>query len=143
MLDASYTQQWCNWSFPPGSGTYNAVPPAGPDLARWNQYGGFGLRAPRLAFVDGTIDPWFDSGYHADAAAEPTFSSDPVLHPALLIPGTGHHWDSYGMRNVAAEPQFIREAHRWEIRTVRRWLREFPKWKPGRGAGSQQGKGRG
>ena len=38
---------------------------------------------------------------------------------------------SYGILDVAAEPQFIRETHYWEIRTVQRWLREFKQWKPG------------
>ena len=50
--------------------------------------------------------------------------ADAVLHPQLLIAGAGHHWESYGIRNVSAEPQFIRNAHLWEIRIVEDWLKE-------------------
>ena len=67
------------------------------------------------------IDPWLDVCYHSnDAPAR--YSSD--LHPELLIPFGGHHWDSYGIGNITAEPQFIQAAHQWEIRTVKRWLQE-------------------
>ncbi|KAK0848206.1 hypothetical protein LTR03_005889 [Friedmanniomyces endolithicus] len=51
--------------------------------------------------------------------------ADAVLHPQLLIAGAGHHWESYGIRNVSAEPQFIRNAHLWEIRIVEDWLKEW------------------
>lgn len=123
MLQADYTQQWCDWAFPPGK--HNAIPPTA-DVARWNAYGGFNLTADRLAFIDGAIDPWLDTCYHSDAA--PPRSSS-AMHPEHLIAGAGHHWDSYGILDVAAEPQFVREAHLWEIRTVRRWLREFKDWR--------------
>lgn len=123
VLNANYTQEWCFWAFPPGR--YNRVP-ATPELQRWNVYGGFDISADRLAFIDGTLDPWIDTCYHSERAP-PRYSSD--LHPSYLIAGAGHHWDSSGILNVGAEPQFIREAHLWEIRTVRRWLRDFPTWK--------------
>ncbi len=123
VLDVNYTQEWCDWAFPPGR--YNAIPPT-PDLSRWNGYGGLNISADRLAFIDGSIDPWLDTSYHTEAAPE-RFSSD--LHPEYLIVGAGHHWDSTGILNVPGEPQFIREAHLWEVRTVRKWLRDFPSWK--------------
>lgn len=67
--------------------------------------------------------------YHSnDAPAR--YSSD--LHPEHLIAGAGHHWDSYGILDVLAEPQFIREAHLWELRTVERWLAAFGGWKKGK-----------
>ncbi len=130
VLDVNYTQQWCDWAFPPG--THNAIPPT-PDVGRWNSYGTYSLReVDRLAFVDGSIDPWIDVCYHSSEPAagdgdDRYYSTD--LHPAYLIPGAGHHWDSSGIRDVAAEPQFIRETHLWEIRTVKKWLRDFPAWK--------------
>ena len=64
-------------------------------------------------------DVWLDLCYHSHQAPR-RFSSD--LHPEYLISGAGHHWDSYGILNVTAEPQFIQQAHLWEIRTVRKWL---------------------
>jgi hypothetical protein len=108
-------------------------------------YGGYDLAADRLALVDGSeysprlddpaptdltqgIDPWLDICVHSKYA-KPRESTD--LRPAYLIAGAGHHWDSYGILDVNAEPDFIREAHKFEIRTVKKWLRTFsPNFKP-------------
>jgi hypothetical protein len=42
-----------------------------------------------------------------------------------LIAGGGHHWDSYGILNLAAEPDYIRAAHDWELGRVKSWLRDW------------------
>lgn len=126
VVQIDYTQQWCKWAFP--KGTYNSIPANGPNLTYYNLYGGFNIQADRLALIDGSSDVWNDLCYHSSKAPSPRISSD--LHPELLINGGGHHWDSYGILDVAAEPQFIREAHYWEIRVVKRWLRTFSSWKP-------------
>lgn len=126
VLQVNYTQQWCEWAFP--KGRFNSIP-AQPDLSRYNHFGGFHLSADRLAFIDGANDVWLDVCYHSNDAPART-SSD--LHPEYLIAGSGHHWDSYGIGDVSAEPQFIREAHLWEIRTVKKWLRGFEAWKAGK-----------
>lgn len=123
VMKADYTQEQCALAFPPG--LHNAIPPA-PDVDGWNAYGGYGLQADRLAFIDGNHDPWLDGCYHSNLAPA-RYSSD--LNPAYLIVDGGHHWDSNGILNVTGEPQFIREAHRWQIRTVRKWLRSFASWK--------------
>ncbi|KAL7626655.1 hypothetical protein AAE478_003429 [Parahypoxylon ruwenzoriense] len=130
VVTTEYEQQWCRWAFPPGSGSYNAIP-AAPDTGAYNSFGGFNLRAARLAFIDGDQDVWNGLCYHSELAPPRAQSSD--LHPELLITGAGHHWDSYGIKHVDAEPQFVREAHNWEIRTVRRWLRDFDEWKGAKG----------
>ncbi|KAK5107937.1 hypothetical protein LTR62_000542 [Meristemomyces frigidus] len=122
-LQVEYTQQWCTWAFPPG--THNAIP-ATPDLEKYNIYGGYNVSAPRLAHIDGAQDVWLDICYHSNDAP-PRYSTNPedaYLHPQLLISGAGHHWDSYGILDVEAEPQFIRNAHLWELRIVEVWLRE-------------------
>ncbi|KAI9686127.1 MAG: hypothetical protein M1820_010679 [Bogoriella megaspora] len=116
VLQADYTQQWCTWAFPPGE--YNSIP-SSPDTTQYTKYGGFNFSADRLAFIDGDQDVWLDLCYHSNNASA-RYSSD--LHPEHLISGGGHHWDSYGIKNVSAEPQFIQNAHYWEIRTVRKWL---------------------
>ncbi|KAF2090941.1 extracelular serine carboxypeptidase-like protein [Saccharata proteae CBS 121410] len=127
VLQIDYTQQWCTWAFP--AGTYNSIPST-PDISgNWNSYGGLNFSTDRLAFIDGNTDVWLDLCYHSNFAPE-RYSSD--LHPELLIAGAGHHWDSYGILDVAAEPQFIRDAHQWEIRTVKKWLRAFPEWLAGK-----------
>ncbi|KAH8195109.1 hypothetical protein TruAng_010729 [Truncatella angustata] len=136
VVDTAYEQQWCEWAFPAGS--HNAIPASGPDVAAYNAFGGFDFRADRLAFIDGDQDVWNDLCFHSDLAAWPRPESTD-LHPQYLITGAGHHWDSYGVLDVEAEPQFIREAHKWEIRTVRKWLDGFADWRsasvPGRAYG--------
>ncbi|TGJ79842.1 hypothetical protein E0Z10_g8926 [Xylaria hypoxylon] len=125
VIDTSYEQQWCTWAFPKGK--YNKVP-SSPDVDTYNSFGDFNFTAERLAFIDGDQDVWNGLCYHSPLAPARRQTSD--LHPELLITGAGHHWDSAGILNVEAEPQFIREAHLWEIRTVKKWLREFDSWKP-------------
>ncbi|KAI1321877.1 extracelular serine carboxypeptidase-like protein [Xylariaceae sp. FL0255] len=125
VVDISYEQQWCKWAFPDGE--YNKVP-ASPNLDAYNGYGDFNFTADRLAFIDGEQDVWNYACYHSPEAGLRQQTSD--LHPEMWITGSGHHWDSYGILDVEAEPQFIREAHLWEIRTVKRWLKDFSSWKP-------------
>jgi hypothetical protein len=43
----------------------------------------------------------------------------------MLITGGGHHWDSYGILNISAEPDFIRAAYQWELRQAMSWLDEW------------------
>lgn len=68
---------------------------------------------------------WNGVDYHSPVAGDryPSINSSGI--DEYLINGAGHHWDSYGILDVMAEPDFIREAHLWEIRTVRRWLDAF------------------
>ena len=113
-LQVPYTQQWCTWAFPPGE--YNSIPDT-PDLEAYNKYGGWNIHAPKLARIDGSVDVWLDLCYHSELAPSPRVG--PLQY---LIAGGGHHWDSYGIKNVSAEPDYIREAHLWEIRTVNRWI---------------------
>ncbi|KAI0175006.1 extracelular serine carboxypeptidase-like protein [Pestalotiopsis sp. NC0098] len=126
VVDTPYEQQWCTWAFPDGE--FNSIPST-PDLDVLNSLGGFDLRADRLAFIDGDQDVWKDLCFNSDLAPQPRPQSTD-LHPHYLITGAGHHWDSYGILDVDAEPQFIREAHKWEIRTVKRWLNGFADWEP-------------
>lgn len=117
VLQASYTQQWCTWAFP--AGEHNSIPTS-PELDYYNVYGGWNIQAPNLALIDGSTDVWLDLCYHSELAPKPRISCDE--YPSYLIAGAGHHWDSYGIKNVSAEPDYIREAHYWEERTVSRFL---------------------
>jgi hypothetical protein len=112
------------WAFP--KGTFNKVP-SSPNLVVYNGFGDFNFTAERLAFIDGDQDVWNGLCYHSPLA--PARKQTLNSQPELLITGAGHHWDSAGILDVEAEPQFIREAHLWEIRTVKKWLREFDSWK--------------
>ncbi|CEJ91941.1 hypothetical protein VHEMI07623 [[Torrubiella] hemipterigena] len=128
VLQADYTQQWCNWAFPEGE--YNSIP-SKPDISQWNDYGGYSVEADRLAHIDGEQDVWVNVCYHSPHAPKrrTTNARDAFLNPHYLITGAGHHWDSYALPNLEDEPQFIREAHKWEIRVVKRWLADFAKRK--------------
>ncbi|KAI0435247.1 extracelular serine carboxypeptidase-like protein [Xylaria sp. FL1042] len=133
VVDISYEQQWCRWAFPEGE--YNKIQ-SSPDIDVYNSFGDFNFSADRLAFIDGDQDVWNGLCYHSPLAPARRQTSD--LHPELFITGAGHHWDSSGILDVQAEPQFIREAHLWEIRTVKKWLREFDSWKSSRKAYSRR-----
>lgn len=137
VVQRDYTQQWCTWSFPPGQ--HNSIPST-PDLDQINKYGGYSVIADRLAHIDGDQDVWLDLCYHSTyAPPRRTLSSKDayVQRPEMLITGAGHHWDSYGIKDVGAEPQFIREAHRWEVRIVKEWLRMWDE-KKGKGNGTSE-----
>lgn len=131
VVQRNYTQQWCTWAFPPGK--YNSIP-ATPNLEAYNKYGGYNVSADRLAHIDGDQDVWLPLCFHSpDAPKRRTPNAEEAyLRPQLLMAGSGHHWDSYGIGDVSQEPQFIREAHRWEIRVVRKWLEEFKNKKSGK-----------
>ncbi|KAI0518376.1 peptidase S28 [Xylaria bambusicola] len=118
VINSTYTQEWCNWAFPKGK--YNTIP-ASPDLAKWNAFGDFNFTADRLLFVDGSADPWKDLCYHSDLAPRREWDSQ----PQHLINGAGHVWDLRTLDDIDAEPQYIREATKLEIRTVGAWLKEF------------------
>ena len=125
-LNIEYTQQWCDWAFPPGK--YNKIP-SSPDLNMINKYGGYNVSQVRLAHIDGDNDVWLDICYHSNDAPlryTPSYTNA-YAYPQLLINGAGHHWDSNGLgglKNVSLEPQFIQNAHLWEIRIVQQWMRE-------------------
>ena len=106
-------------------GKYNTIPTS-PNLDNWNRYGGFNLRADRLLFIDGSADVWRDLTYHSTFAPQRYWSE---LHPEYLINGAGHIWDIWSEGDVATEPQFVREAHYFQMRTVERWLNDFGSWK--------------
>ena len=125
-LTVEYTQQWCDWAFPPGQ--YNKIP-SSPDTSLINKYGGYNVSQKRLAHIDGDNDVWLDVCYHSNNEPlryTPNYD-DAYDHPQLLINGGGHHWDSNGLgglKQVSQEPQFIQNAHLWEIRIVQKWLKD-------------------
>ncbi|KAJ4298995.1 hypothetical protein N0V90_004239 [Kalmusia sp. IMI 367209] len=123
VLNGSYMQTWCDQAFPPGQ--YSSIPPT-PNVHDINKYGGYDIQAPRLALIDGEADVWVDLTFHSHEKPGIIVSSD--KHPSYLIAGAGHHWDSSprtGVKSVLDEPDYIREAHEWEIRTVKRWVSEW------------------
>ncbi|EUC29559.1 hypothetical protein COCCADRAFT_106222 [Bipolaris zeicola 26-R-13] len=120
VLDISYNQAWCNQSFPPGS---HSRIPALPEIQYNNVYGSSNMRVKNLAFIDGAADVWLDQCYHSTLLDGVRISSDD--YPSYLIVDGGHMWDGQGIGDVEKEPQFMREAHLWEMRTVGRFLERW------------------
>ncbi|ETN44465.1 uncharacterized protein HMPREF1541_10135 [Cyphellophora europaea CBS 101466] len=120
QIQPDYTQRWCNWAFPPGR--YNSIDPNGPNLTYYDSYGDLNITAMNLALIDGSADVWNGVDYHSPDAGNRYPSVNPSGINEYFINGAGHHWDSYGILDVEAEPDMIREAHLWEIRTVGKWL---------------------
>jgi len=124
LLQVDYTQQWSTWSFPHGK--YNATPPT-PNLEIYVFYSGFNFKADRLAFVNGNQIKMLDLCYHSNNAPQRCSTN---TYPEYPIADDGHHWDSYEIQDIAAEPQFIQQAHLRQVTTVKKRLRSFSSWKP-------------
>jgi hypothetical protein len=58
------------------------------DVDSINQYGGFNISYPRLAFIDGQQDPWRWAGVHAPGLPA---REDTLSEPFMLIDGAIHH----------------------------------------------------
>lgn len=103
--------------------------PAAPDMDSINRYGGFNFSHSRVAFVDGSDDPWRQAGVHALGYNEKRESTDE--EPFILIEGAVHHWDEYGPKEGATgswlPPKAVKEAQKEEIRFVKVWLEEWHK----------------
>ncbi|GAA5976385.1 hypothetical protein JCM11641_005997 [Rhodosporidiobolus odoratus] len=131
LITPDYTGQICKKAFPPGK--LNRVP-SEPNVTVINQYGSFELSYPRLAFIDGSADPWLYATPHSPHAKKSGKRKDTLRKPFKLIPGGVHHWDENGLLDPCSEPQEIAQVHAEEIKFVKKWMREWRergrwKWK--------------
>ncbi|KDQ17272.1 hypothetical protein BOTBODRAFT_648619 [Botryobasidium botryosum FD-172 SS1] len=111
--------EFCNYQFPPGK---FASIPAVPDVESINAFGGLDIAADRLAFIDGTQDPWLGATPHSWLAKNRT---DTVQRPFKLIPNGVHRYDENGMADHSKEPAYIQQIHTQEVEFVRGWLKEW------------------
>ncbi|GAA5950101.1 hypothetical protein JCM21900_004598 [Sporobolomyces salmonicolor] len=128
LLTPEYTGQICKKAFPPGE--LNQVP-AEPNVTAINQWGSFDLSHHRLAFIDGSEDPWLYATPHSPRAPNP-HRKDTRKKPFKLIPGGVHHWDENGLVPSSAEPYEIQQIHRDEVEFVQAWMRQWKergRWK--------------
>ncbi|KAL9612395.1 MAG: hypothetical protein Q9167_002989 [Letrouitia subvulpina] len=97
-----------------------------PDVDRVNKYGGFNISYPRLAFVDGEIDPWRGASPHSPLASDRPDTTD---EPFILIDGAVHHWDENGRFPNETTPDLppapVRDTQAEEVEFVKAWLDEF------------------
>ena len=99
-----------------------------------NKHGGFAISYPRLAFIDGEIDPWRPATPHAspfNMAAKNRTST--ASEPFILIDRAVHHWDENGLfpnETVNVPPNFlppppVRDTQAEEILFLWEWMLEW------------------
>ncbi len=116
-IDIEYSSIVCREAF-------NLTTPA--KTERVNRYGGFSIRRPRLAFIDGEWDPWRAVGVHAFGAPARRSSTN---QPFLLIDGGVHHWDENGLLPNETTPDLppppIVDVKKQMVEFVRDWVKEW------------------
>ncbi|ERS94874.1 hypothetical protein HMPREF1624_08772 [Sporothrix schenckii ATCC 58251] len=105
---------------------------APPDVESVNKLGGYDIRFPRLAIVDGEADPWRAATPHALGVPDRVSSTE---EPFLLIPGAVHHWDEYGLfdNETTADlpPKTVRDVQADEVDFVTQWVADWQGQNPG------------
>ncbi|KZV92277.1 hypothetical protein EXIGLDRAFT_692920 [Exidia glandulosa HHB12029] len=120
LITLEYVSRICKVAYPPGK--HFRVPRLPDVVGAVNSLGDFAIAADRLAFIDGTADPWMPATPHS-WYAEPR--EDTVSRPFKEIYDGVHHWDENGLVNAADEPPRIRAIHQEEVSFVTAWLKEF------------------
>jgi hypothetical protein len=97
-----------------------------PDVNAINKYGGFSISYPRLAIIDGEVDPWRAATPHAIGQPErPNTASEPFI----LIKGAVHHWDENGLfpneTTPDLPPQPVADTQKIEVMFVQEWMMEW------------------
>ncbi|PVF95215.1 peptidase S28 [Serendipita vermifera] len=121
LIDVDYEAKICRQAFPPGE---HMQVPAWPNVTIVNALGDFAISYPRLAFIDGEIDPWRPCTPHSQYALP---RNDTISRPFKLIKDGVHHHDQNGLKNHTEEPEHIRVIHQQEIEFVKAWLKEWKK----------------
>ncbi|KAL8290356.1 hypothetical protein RQP46_002614 [Phenoliferia psychrophenolica] len=128
LITPDYTGQICRLAFPKGK--LNRVPNT-PNVTEINQWGGYDFAYPRLAFIDGSEDPWLYATPHSPHST--VFNrTDTLEEPYKLIAGGVHHWDENG-RLDGEVPKVIQAVHKEEVEFVKSWMEtwnERGRWRP-------------
>lgn len=115
-IDLEYTSIICRDAF-------NITKPS--DVQAVNKHGGFDISYPRLAIIDGEVDPWRPATPHAPAAKQRKSTTSEPFH---LIKGAVHHWDENSLfpnqTTAKLPPAPIAEVHKLEVQFVKAWLKE-------------------
>ncbi|GBE84978.1 Probable extracellular serine [Sparassis crispa] len=119
LLTLEYESKICEQAFLPGE---HFIIPQFPNVTAVNVLGDFTIAADRLAIIDGEVDPWRPDTPHSEYAPD---RNDTILRPFKLIPNGVHHYDEYGLRNIADEPPEIEKVHREMIEFVTAWLKDW------------------
>ncbi|TIA69032.1 hypothetical protein E3P91_03813 [Wallemia ichthyophaga] len=92
-----------------------------PHIEEVNSLGDFQTHAHRLAFIDGSADPWREATAHSSRAGD---RLDSIGEPSIVIPKGTHHWDENGWLDRTQEPPLIRNVHDYAVSFVSSWLEE-------------------
>ncbi|KAI1623522.1 serine carboxypeptidase S28-domain-containing protein [Exophiala viscosa] len=114
--------------------TYNIT--YGPQLQRFNKYGGVNLSYPRLAISTGQFDFYRPFGPLAEFLPNTTAKPNPriasngtIAAPQIVIEGAYHEWDFYGFlpnqTTMFKTPVAVQSAKSREIEAVKTWLQEW------------------
>lgn len=105
---------------------FNVTSP--PKTENVNKYGGYNISYPRLAFIDGSADPWRPATPHAFDEGAPHRNST-ASEPFILIDGAVHHWDENGLfpNQTTADlpPLPVADTQKQEIQFVLEWMEEW------------------
>jgi len=119
LLTLTYASRICQQAYPPGK---IFVVPSMPNITAVNSLGDFSIAADRLAIIDGEVDPWRPDTPHSQYSEA---REDTIMRPFKLIPNGVHHYDEYGLRNIADEPEEIRRIHDEMIVFVMEWIKQW------------------
>jgi len=114
LIDVPYLKRICSLYF-------DLPPDHKIDTAKVLKYGGFNLTGPRLAYVDGTYDPWLYATAHSPYSPQRHENSE----KSMLIDVSWHHNDENGLGDISKEPARIQKVHHQEIDLVGKWVKEF------------------
>lgn len=124
-IDLAYSSLICNYAF-------NITTP--PNVTAINKYGGFNISYPRLAFIDGEVDPWRPATPHASPFNSTAVNrTSTASEPYILISEAVHHWDENGLfqnETVNYPPNYlpppaVRDTQSQEIIFVLEWMVEW------------------
>lgn len=117
LIDLEFTTIHCREGF-------NITTP--PNVESINKLGGLNISYPRVAFVDGAVDPWRAATPHRIGLPE---RASTVSEPFILIEHGVHHWDENGLKPndtaIGLPPPSVAKAQEQEIAFVKAWLEEW------------------
>ncbi|KAH7129955.1 peptidase S28 [Dactylonectria estremocensis] len=117
LIDLEYSTIHCREGF-------NITTP--PNVESINKLGGLNFSYPRVAFIDGAVDPWRAATPHRIGLPE---RASTVNEPFILIEHGVHHWDENGLppnnTAVGLPPPSVAKAQEQEIAFVKAWLEEW------------------
>ncbi|KPM43309.1 hypothetical protein AK830_g3260 [Neonectria ditissima] len=121
LIDLEYSTIHCREGF-------NITTP--PNIDSINKLGGINFTYPRVAFIDGAVDPWRAATPHRIGLPE---RASTVSEPFILIEHGVHHWDENGLlpgdASIDLPPRSVAEAQEKEIEFVKAWLKEWAELK--------------